>query len=99
MSGFGLIVGVIIRIGGEENQRDLIGFQNAEGGFYTIHFTLQRHVHQHQIGSGGFDAFQGIFATWDNARNVVTELIEHHGDIGGNDDFVFDDEDFGVFHV
>ena len=96
----GAIDGVLIGMRGQVDDRDLeFGFQRLRRGD-AIHVAFQADVHEDEIERRRPGATEGFHSGLGNGRNGVTEAFELLLDVGGNQAFVFYDQDvFGSIFV
>jgi hypothetical protein len=98
-SGFGAGKGSVIGIGGEEDDGNLVALEDETRGLYPIERALEVDVHQHEVRGRVLYTFEGVFSARDDAGDLISDALQHHGDVCGDDHFVLYDEDFNSTHA
>ena len=68
------------------------------GGFDTVHFSLDAHVHQNAVRFFSFNDFDGILTRTHHAADRESHPLEGHFQFESDDELVLDHQDRGPGH-
>src|SRR6185437_4237915 len=84
-----------IRVGAEENHRDVRAVAQALGGLDARQRSRQPHVHEHDVRGSLDDGFQSLLSARGQSAHLVAEGAEPVLHFHGDERFILHDEDLG----
>ena len=97
-SGLGSVEGRLVRVGGEEDDRDLAALADDAGGFHAVHHAGELDVHEHQIRAKGHRRLHGFLGGKDRGYDRVSGCMQLAFKVHCDDAFVLNDKNAGFCH-
>ena len=76
LGDLGLGQGALIRVGGEEDHRDVGFLPDGIGGFYPVHLALEHDVHEDDVRHVLLGEQNGLFPSACGAHHVIPQLLQ-----------------------